>query len=364
MRPGGAQGRPDRRRRRVPRPASSPALAWGLPLERCAAGRLAARDVRHRDRGHPGVRAGPARASSSASATPTARTPWPTSRRTCAARVPDAPRPRAASPWNRRSSRRRRATPSATLDALPRRARSCVGARRRPRAGHRARGLPRRRCSRCRSRGAAPVGWWSPDPRGVLAARRPAGQPVAAGVLPAVRDPGRHGVRRRGPRLRRPEAAGRLDPPGRRRGVPPAARARLGAQRRGLVGRRRRRERLAGGLYGVAVGGLFAGESMFHRERDASKVALVGARRAAAARATARRAATGCSTCSGPPTTWRRWAPSRSAAADYLDAARRGAAAAAGVARTDRVRSRVLRRRQTDTPGSVRPLAARPGRLE
>ena len=34
-------------------------------------------------------------------------------------------------------------------------------------------------------------------------------------------------------------------------------------------------ERLAGGLYGVSVGGLFAGESMFHRERDASKAALV-----------------------------------------------------------------------------------------
>ncbi|MGH9268262.1 MAG: leucyl/phenylalanyl-tRNA--protein transferase [Acidimicrobiales bacterium] len=33
---------------------------------------------------------------------------------------------------------------------------------------------------------------------------------------------------------------------------------------------------LAGGLYGVAVGGFFAGESMFHRETDASKVALVG----------------------------------------------------------------------------------------
>ncbi len=31
---------------------------------------------------------------------------------------------------------------------------------------------------------------------------------------------------------------------------------------------------LVGGLYGVALGGLFAGESMFHRERDASKVAL------------------------------------------------------------------------------------------
>jgi leucyl/phenylalanyl-tRNA--protein transferase len=34
--------------------------------------------------------------------------------------------------------------------------------------------------------------------------------------------------------------------------------------------------RLVGGLYGVAVGGLFAGESMFHRVTDASKVALVG----------------------------------------------------------------------------------------
>ncbi len=32
---------------------------------------------------------------------------------------------------------------------------------------------------------------------------------------------------------------------------------------------------LVGGLYGVAIGGLFAGESMFHRATDASKVALV-----------------------------------------------------------------------------------------
>jgi leucyl/phenylalanyl-tRNA--protein transferase len=36
-----------------------------------------------------------------------------------------------------------------------------------------------------------------------------------------------------------------------------------------------REGRLVGGLYGVAIRGLFAGESMFHRERDASKVALV-----------------------------------------------------------------------------------------
>ena len=34
--------------------------------------------------------------------------------------------------------------------------------------------------------------------------------------------------------------------------------------------------RLVGGLYGVSLGGLFAGESMFHRETDASKAALVG----------------------------------------------------------------------------------------
>lgn len=33
---------------------------------------------------------------------------------------------------------------------------------------------------------------------------------------------------------------------------------------------------LVGGLYGIAIGGLFAGESMFHRVTDASKVALVG----------------------------------------------------------------------------------------
>jgi leucyl/phenylalanyl-tRNA--protein transferase len=33
---------------------------------------------------------------------------------------------------------------------------------------------------------------------------------------------------------------------------------------------------LVGGLYGLEIGGLFAGESMFHHARDASKAALVG----------------------------------------------------------------------------------------
>jgi len=36
-----------------------------------------------------------------------------------------------------------------------------------------------------------------------------------------------------------------------------------------------RDNRLVGGTYGIAIGGLFAAESMFFRERDASKVALV-----------------------------------------------------------------------------------------
>ncbi len=35
-------------------------------------------------------------------------------------------------------------------------------------------------------------------------------------------------------------------------------------------------DELVGGLYGVAIGAFFAGESMFHRRTDASKAALVG----------------------------------------------------------------------------------------
>ena len=36
-----------------------------------------------------------------------------------------------------------------------------------------------------------------------------------------------------------------------------------------------RDDELVGGLYGVAIGGFFAGESMFHRATDASKVAVL-----------------------------------------------------------------------------------------
>lgn len=34
-------------------------------------------------------------------------------------------------------------------------------------------------------------------------------------------------------------------------------------------------QQLVGGLYGIAIGGVFFGESMFHHQRDASKIALV-----------------------------------------------------------------------------------------
>jgi leucyl/phenylalanyl-tRNA--protein transferase len=61
---------------------------------------------------------------------------------------------------------------------------------------------------------------------------------------------------------------------------------------------------LVGGLYGVSLGRAFFGESMFHRARDASKVALV--------HLIARRpAASGCSTLSSSPITSRALALSR-----------------------------------------------------
>jgi leucyl/phenylalanyl-tRNA---protein transferase len=50
----------------------------------------------------------------------------------------------------------------------------------------------------------------------------------------------------------------------------------LGLHERGLAHsvEAYREDRLVGGLYGVAIGGAFMGESMFSRERDASKVCL------------------------------------------------------------------------------------------
>ena len=115
-----------------------------------------------------------------------------------------------------------------------------------------------------------PMGWWSPDPRGVLpldalrvsrSLRRSCRDfevrvdTSFAQVIDACADPSRpHGW---------------IDPQTR------AAYVRL--HELGWVHSVEtwRDGSLVGGLYGVAIGGLFAGESMFHRVTDASKVALV-----------------------------------------------------------------------------------------
>ena len=117
----------------------------------------------------------------------------------------------------------------------------------------------------------SPIGWWSPDPRGVLPldgllvsrslarsrARYEVRVDTAFGdVVDACADPDRPG--------------GWLT-------------AEIRSAYRGLhdLGWAHSIEAwdddgLAGGLYGVAIDGLFAGESMFHRRTDASKVALLG----------------------------------------------------------------------------------------
>ena len=50
----------------------------------------------------------------------------------------------------------------------------------------------------------------------------------------------------------------------------------MDAQRRGLGARTAARATrvLVGGIYGIAIGGMFAGESMFHLRTDASKIAF------------------------------------------------------------------------------------------
>ena len=109
--------------------------------------------------------------------------------------------------------------------------------------------------------GRGPIGWWSPDPRGVLPLDGAAGVPLAAPR------PGR-GSRSGSTPPSTTVVAACADPtrPGRwitdavARGLPSAAR--LGWAHSVECWRD---GRLVGGLYGVAVGGLFAGESMFHR---------------------------------------------------------------------------------------------------
>ena len=92
--------------------------------------------------------------------------------------------------------------------------------------------------------GAEPIGWWSPDPRGIL---RPRELRVSRSLRKAVRHfevQGRHRlpVGRRGVRRARPRRT--LDHRGDRRRVRRAAPGRVGALGRGVAGRHPRRRSL------------------------------------------------------------------------------------------------------------------------
>ena len=120
-------------------------------------------------------------------------------------------------------------------------------------------------------RGLGAMAWWSPDPRGVLplegfrvsrSLRRSCRRyevrvdTAFAEVVAACADPRRpHGWISADVRA----AYGRLHAGGWAHSVEAWD-----------------ADGLAGGLYGVEVGGLFAAESKFHRRTDASKVALAG----------------------------------------------------------------------------------------
>ena len=118
--------------------------------------------------------------------------------------------------------------------------------------------------------GGRPLGWWSPDPRGILlpgdlhvsrSLRRSTGRfettfdTAFEQVVQACADPGRQGAWI----------------------TPEVAEAYHELQRLGWAHSVEvwRGPELVGGLYGLAVGRLFAAESKFHRATDASKVALV-----------------------------------------------------------------------------------------
>jgi leucyl/phenylalanyl-tRNA---protein transferase len=119
--------------------------------------------------------------------------------------------------------------------------------------------------------GTGAMGWWSPDPRGVIPAD---GLRVSRSLRQAC---GRFDVR---VDTSFDEVVARCADPSRegRWITPDVARAYGRLHELGWAHSVETWQggELVGGLYGVSVGGLFAGESMFHAARDASKVALVG----------------------------------------------------------------------------------------
>jgi len=119
--------------------------------------------------------------------------------------------------------------------------------------------------------GGPPTGWWSPDPRGVLL-------PGHVRISRSLRK----SLRRFDIRVNTAFSevmAGCADPSRDGCWITPAiSTAYQGLHDLGWAHSVEtwREGELVGGLYGLALGGLFAGESMFHRETDASKCAVVG----------------------------------------------------------------------------------------
>lgn len=119
--------------------------------------------------------------------------------------------------------------------------------------------------------GGDPLGWWCPASRGVL-------PPGALHVSRSLRRSLRHLQIRVDTAL--PEVIERCADPSRPGAwiTPAVAAAYIRLHELGWVHSIETWHdgRLVGGLYGVSIGGLFAGESMFHAVPDASKAALVG----------------------------------------------------------------------------------------
>jgi leucyl/phenylalanyl-tRNA--protein transferase len=132
-----------------------------------------------------------------------------------------------------------------------------------------------------------PLLWFSPDPRGVLPldamhVSRRLRRRLRSGEFSVTLDrdfesviaccaqgPGRQGGTWITPRMQR--AYRRLHAAGHAHSVEVWGRS---SAEPSLVGGDHSAPTLVGGVYGVAIGGLFAAESMFHRRTDASKVAL------------------------------------------------------------------------------------------
>lgn len=121
---------------------------------------------------------------------------------------------------------------------------------------------------------AKPITWWSPDPRGIFELENFQAPRRLAQII--RKQP--YGVTRN--RAFRDVMEGCAAPgPGRGHTwiSPEFIKAYTALHRAGHAHSVEcwRGEELVGGIYGVSVGGLFAGESMFHRADNASKIALV-----------------------------------------------------------------------------------------